>query len=102
MRGPRPLRSAVLGRRGHRTLVVERDGVAGSPLERGALRGARSIAGRSSLQTARRGGCAQPAIPDGLVKITVVRQNWVISGRVRATAGPSQQSAGPGYCPSAR
>jgi len=33
---------------GHRTLVTERDAVAGSPLELGAWRSARSIAGRAS------------------------------------------------------
>ena len=68
----RPL-TAVLGRRGHRTLVTERDGVAGSPLELGVLRGPGALPEGRRGQMARPGGCAWPTVPDGLVKITVVR-----------------------------
>jgi hypothetical protein len=44
----RRARTAVPGRWTHRIFVTKRDRVAGSPLELGALRGTRSIAGRSS------------------------------------------------------
>ena len=60
-------------------------------------------------QTARPGGCAQPAVPDGLAKITVVRQNRVITagcgqppdpaGRARAQNTAHRQDE-PGQGPS--